>query len=116
MKKLTALILLALALSLASCTVANIEEEKVDDVKEEIVTPSDMELPELPWADGPVETPMIPPEYMDESEVIEEEQPEETVTEPTQPEKTDAPALDDKELPILQIVPEENETPAIPLN
>ena len=123
MKKLTVLIVMALALSLASCTAKKVEEEKPEDVKTEESAPSENETPEepeLPWADGPVETPMIPPEFMEESEIPEEpaEQPEVPVepAEPTEPEQTEGPELDEKELPILQIVPEENETPAIPIN
>ncbi len=124
MKKITVLLILALSLSLASCVATKVDEEKTDDVKteteqnDETATPSDLddgELPELPWADGPVETPMIPPEFMDGDIPTESEVPE-TPVEPTEPEQTEGPALDDKELPILQIVPEENETPAIPIN
>ncbi len=123
MKKITVLLILALSLSLASCIATKVDEEKIDDVKteteqtDETATPSDIdegELPELPWADGPVETPIIPPELMDDQEIPEEVTP--LPSEDPTPTETEGPALDDKELPILQIVPEENETPAIPLN
>ena len=122
MKKIALLLILALTLSLASCVATKIDEEKLDDVKTEVEnveeTPEEPEMPELPWADGPVETPMIPPQFIEENEVTEEDltAPVETPVEPTEPEApAEAPELDEKELPILQIVPEENETPAIPI-
>ena len=121
MKKIALLLILALTLSLASCVATKIDEEKLDDVKTEVEnveeTPDEPEMPELPWADGPVETPMIPPQFIEEDEVTEEDitAPAETPELPEAPADTDAPELDEKELPILQIVPEENETPAIPI-
>ena len=119
MKKLAVLLILALTLSLASCVATKIDEEKLDDVKTEeenteTVTPD--EIPELPWADGPVETPMIPPEFMEDDTPIEPEDVSTPAEQPETPEETEGPELDEKELPILQIVPEENETPAIPIN
>lgn len=120
MKKISILLILALTLSLASCTAAVVDEENVDDVKNdaesvEAETPTDPEepeIPELPWADGPVETPIIPPTFMEDEPA--EAEPE-VPAEPETPAETEEPELDDKELPILQIVPEENETPAIPI-
>lgn len=124
MKKLAVLLILALTLSLASCVATKIDEEKLDDVKNEenteTVTPDELpespEMPELPWADGPVETPMIPPEFMEDDTPIEPEDVSTPAEQPETPEETEGPELDEKELPILQIVPEENETPAIPIN
>lgn len=126
MKKIALLLILALALSLASCVATKIDEEQLDDVKtetesEEVAPEETPEMPELPWADGPVETPMIPPQFIEENEVTEEDitAPAETPVEPeasVEPTEPEAPELDEKELPILPIVPEENETPAIPIN
>lgn len=122
MKKLAVLLILALTLSLASCVATRIDEERLVDVKSEIEVPETStpdeipEAPELPWADGPVETPMIPPEFMDDDTPIEPEDVTTPSDEPETPAETEGPELDEKELPILQIVPEENETPAIPIN
>lgn len=122
MKKLTVLLILALCLSLASCVATKIDEEKLDDIKNETestetVTPDEIpEMPELPWADGPVETPMIPPQFIEDDTPVTPEDVTTPSAEPETPAETEGPELDEKELPILQIVPEENETPAIPIN
>lgn len=114
MKKIVILLILALAFTLAACTANEVEEEKLDEIKNETVTPNKTDVKtqeealEMPWIGEPVETPIIPPSLMDETEV-----PTEDVTTPSQ-EPTVTPEVN--ELPISQIVPEENETPAIPIN
>lgn len=131
MKKITILLILALCVSLASCGAKKAENETAGKENggepaatqqgtpneiENNGTEADPEIPELPWADGPVETPMIPPTFIDGDELPDDEIQPDTPVEPATPESSDGITLDDKELPILQIVPEENETPAIPIN
>ncbi len=110
MKKII-LVVLALSLVLASCVATKVDEEKLDDLKNEVAEEQkeaiDLVEGELPWIGEPQETPMIPADLImneapeiDESEVV-----------------TPSDIIPDKnELPLSKIIPEENETPAIPLN
>ena len=94
-----------------------VEEEKLDDVKEKVEEkepevneekePDILEPGEMPWIGEPTETPIIPPTFTDVEDIPTEEAPADA---PVSPEGNET-----NELPISQIVPEENETPAIPI-
>ncbi len=113
MKKLALLLILTLALALVACTPKAPAENEGDTKQgENIEAPAnesdkpDIE-PDFEWEGDPVETPIIPPSFAEDGEIITPEGTEELpeTEEPSGPVK----------IPESQIVPEPNELPAIPI-
>ena len=111
MKKISILIILALALTLTACTAKKADEEEptVDNGVEEAQNNSeaeeDPEAPEMPWIGEPIETPILPLSPVDS----------------TQPDEEETPDGESKEPAVNKdfydgIAPDENELPPIPLD